>query len=349
MKMNVLLRAMLLVAGAAIPAAGITEASAAAVPPLEELPRRPIDTLDTDDGRHVVIYTNNTWSYCYDDEASLIDAPVYRDHWTNTQLFAYMDVQLKDLPAVIDLKLIDDLDDFSAPIVGRIFGRYGRRGRRSHNGVDLPLKVGEPIRAAFSGKVRYAHWNTGGFGNLVIIRHENGLETWYAHLTRCNVEENSYVKAGDVIGFGGSTGRSSGPHLHFEVRYCDQTFDPEHLIDFETGELHYQTFALDKKFFNINSRASETLDEDTDLDGMMASGDGAGLSSEEILDTIEKSQQAAVQEQKRQSDPLYHTIRCGEYLGKIARQYGTTVKKLCQLNGISENTVIREGKKLRVR
>ena len=97
--------------------------------------------------------------------------------------------------------------------------------------------------------------NTGGFGNLVIVRHPNGLETWHAHLSKLNVQVNEYVKTGQVIGFSGNTGRSRGPHLHFEMRYCDQTFDPEFIIDFPTGCLKYHTFALEKSFFNIHSRA----------------------------------------------------------------------------------------------
>ncbi len=230
------------------------------VPKLEDLPRRAIDTLDTDDSNiKIVIFTNNTWCYYYPDLNERMDREVYREHWVNDRVFAYTDIQLERLPPVIDLQLIDRYGDFHAPAIGKVFSKYGTRGRRRHQGVDIPLSVGEPIYAAFNGKVRYARYNTGGYGNLVIIRHENGLETWYAHLTRCNVAQDDYVTAGTVIGFCGNTGRSRGAHLHFEMRYCDQAFDPEHLIDFSTGDLRYQTFALDRSFFSIYSRASETL------------------------------------------------------------------------------------------
>ncbi len=214
------------------------------VPKLEDLPRRAIDTLDTDDSNiKIVIFTNNTWCYYYPDLNERMDREVYREHWVNDRVFAYTDIQAQRAPPVIDLQLIDRYGDFHAPAIGKVFSKYGTRGRRRHQGVDIPLSVGEPIYAAFNGKVRYARYNTGGYGNLVIIRHENGLETWYAHLTRCNVAQDDYVTAGTVIGFCGNTGRSRGAHLHFEMRYCDQAFDPEHLIDFSTGDLRYQTFA----------------------------------------------------------------------------------------------------------
>ncbi len=322
------------------------------VPKLEDLPCIAIDTLATDDDNvRIIIFTNNTWRYYYPNLEERIDKEVYRNHWVNDRVFAYTDIELKDLPPVIDLELISRYEDFHAPAVGNVFSKYGTRGRRRHQGVDIPLALGEPIYAAFSGKVRYARYNTGGYGNLVIIRHENGLETWYAHLTRCNVAPDDYVTAGTVIGFCGNTGRSRGAHLHFEVRYCDQTFDPEHIIDFATGDLRYQTFALDRSFFSIYSRASETLEEEDDYEQALLavrSSDGE-LTSEDILENIEAAEQAAIKQEKAKTDPLYHTIRRGDYLGKIARQYGTTVRRLCQLNNISENSIIREGRKLRVR
>ena len=333
---------------AALPAA--LEAATPA-PTLEELPRRAIDTLDTADaGIKVVLYTNNTWSYYYTDLDERLAPATFRDHWVTDNIFAFRDVQLKDLPKSVELKLIDRYEDFHTPVLGRVGSRYGVRGRRRHQGVDISVVTGEPIYAAFGGRVRYAQYNTGGYGNLVILRHPNGLETWYGHLSRCNVAPGDYVKAGTVIGFGGSTGRSSGPHLHFEVRYKDQAFDPEHLIDFATGDLRYQTFVLNRSELSIYSRATDGLEETVDYDGTLLAADQDGeLTSEDILDNIEASQREAVAREKAKTDPLYHTIRKGEYLGKIARQYGTTVRRLCQLNNITEKTIIRAGHKLRVR
>ncbi|MEG2480317.1 MAG: M23 family metallopeptidase, partial [Mucinivorans sp.] len=240
-------------------------------PKIEELPRKPMDTITTaDPDTKVIIFSNNTWEFYHPKlRAQMQDLDVYRYNWDTVGLFAYRNIELSDIPKVVELRLVDNLSDFCPPIVGTVYSKYGPRGRRNHNGTDIPLRIGEPIMSAFDGKVRYASMNYGGYGNLVIVRHPNGLESWHGHLSRINCHVGDYVRAGQVIGFGGSTGRSRGPHLHYELRYKDQTFDPEYLIDFENGRLRYQTFALEKSFFNIHSRASETL-EDDDYDDAMA-------------------------------------------------------------------------------
>jgi len=312
-----------------------------------------LDTLDSgNDAVQVVLYSNNTWKYVRNREVAK-DSTIFEKYWDTKTLFPYKEVDMSSMPKSVVIDLIDSLTGYHCPYQGSVHprGKYGPRRRRQHQGVDLPLKTGDPVYATFCGRVRISEYNKGGYGNLVIIRHENGLETWYAHLTRCNVAQDDYVTAGTVIGFCGNTGRSRGAHLHFEMRYCDQAFDPEHLIDFSTGDLRYQTFALDRSFFSIYSRASETLEEEDDYDESLLavhSPDGE-LTSDDILENIESTTQAAIKQEQAKTDPLYHTIRRGDYLGKIARQYGTTVKRLCQLNNISEDAIIREGRKLRVR
>lgn len=320
--------------------------SVAAPPKIEDLPCFPIDTIATADSEtKIILYSNNTWKYHRPSLSRLNALDVYTQHWDTTQVFAYRTIELRDLPAVVDLKLIESLNDFSSPIKGKISSRYGPRGRRNHNGIDIPLKTGDPIYAAFDGKVRYSKYNTGGFGNLVILRHENGLETWHAHLSRANVRSGDYVKAGQIIGYGGSTGRSRSPHLHFEVRYCDQTFDPEFLIDFESGNLRYQTFALQKTFFNIHSRATDYLDEDDPLDTFaLALNDAGDLTSEEKTDAKPKPKTTVPQ-----NKAVYHTVKKDDMLSKLAGKYGVSVKQICQLNNITENTILRLGKSLRIK
>ncbi len=347
---NIKLRYILLLL-AVVSAPAVMSAQKRGVPPkLEDLPRIAMDTLDTaDEWVKVIVYTNNTWEYYYPRQAEMLDKAVYNDHWDTSQIFAYKDIALSSLPQTIELNLVDDLGEYHAPVVGRVSSKYGPRGRKNHNGTDIPLKTGDPVYATFRGKVRYVGVN-GGFGNLVILRHENGLETWYAHLSRTNVKVGDYVTAGAVIGFGGNTGNSRGSHLHYEMRYCDQTFDPEHLVDFTTGDLRYMTFTLERSYFNIYSRASETLDEDFDFEGTVLAAGGTGeLTSEEILDNIEANAKAREEKEKAAAGPQYHTIKRGDTLSSIAVRYGTTVTKLCQLNNITRTTVIKAGKRLRIR
>jgi len=195
----------------------------------------------------------------------------------------------------------------------------------TEQGVALPLKAGDPVYATFCGRVRISEYNKGGYGNLVIIRHDNGLETYYGHLSERMVEPNQWVEAGQIIGLGGSTGRSTGPHLHFETRYYGQSFDPERLIDFKNGLLCRETFLLKKSFFSIYSNAGQDFDDE--------------IANEE-QDKKEAAEKAAMK---------YHRIKSGDTLGAIARKYGTTVTNICRLNGIKSTTTLRIGRSLRVR
>lgn len=121
-------------------------------------------------------------------------------------------------------------------------GFGGRRGRM-HKGVDLAVPSGTDVTAVLEGVVRVSTYHN-GYGNIVVIRHPNGLETCYAHLSKRLVGRGDVVAAGDVIARSGSTGRSTGPHLHFETLFCGRHFDPELLFDFSSGTLHSDGFIL---------------------------------------------------------------------------------------------------------
>jgi len=125
---------------------------------------------------------------------------------------------------------------FVNPHFGRVTSRFGRRWGRWHHGIDIGGRSGDTVCVAFDGIVRIARYDPNGFGNVVVVRHHNGLETLYAHLNRVSVRLNQSVKAGDVVGFVGSTGRSTGPHLHFETRYMGVPFNPEYIIDFRNPQ-----------------------------------------------------------------------------------------------------------------
>ena len=179
-----------------------------------------IDTLSTEnDAVQVILYSNNSWKYVLNREVAK-DSTIFEKYWDTTTLFPYKDVDMSGMPKSVVIDLVDSLTSYHCPYQGSVHprGKYGPRRRRQHQGVDLPLKMGDPVYATFCGRVRISEYNKGGYGNLVIIRHDNGLETYYGHLSERMVEPDQWVEAGQIIGLGGSTGRSTGPHLHFETR-----------------------------------------------------------------------------------------------------------------------------------
>jgi len=285
-----------------------------------------LDTLPSgDDAVQVILFANSTWKYVRN-RAVAKDSTIFEKYWDTEKLFPYKDVEYSSLPKSLVIDLVDSTNGYHTPYKpSPIRSRYGPRRGRAHQGVDLVLKTGEPIYATFSGRVRISQYNRGGYGNLVVIRHDNGLETYYGHLSERMVEPNQWVEAGQVIGLGGSTGRSTGPHLHFETRYYGQSFDPERLIDFKSGTLCRETFLLKRSYFSIYSRASQDFED-------------------EIANEEQDKKEQAEREAMR-----YHKIRSGDTLGAIARKYGTTVGNICRLNGIKSTTILRIGRTLRVR
>ena len=299
-----------------------------ALEPVKSLITSPSDVIDTLDTANeyikVILRADNTWSY-YKTPGFQQVTGVFDEHWDETTTNPY-GIEQANLPSQWSIWLVDSLDQYHCPFQGSVYyrGKFGvRRGRR-HQGVDLPLKTGDPIYAAFTGKVRMSKY-LGAFGNLVVIRHENGLETFYAHLSKRSVEVGDWVNAGDVIGLGGSTGRSTGPHLHFETRYNGFAFDPQWLIDFEKGLLRHRLFVLKKKYFNIYSNYEQDFEDE--------------MKNEED-DKKEDAEREAMR---------WYTIKSGDTLGRIAINNGTTVNAICRLNGIKPTTTLKIGRKIRVR
>lgn len=283
-----------------------------------------IDTLPTaNSALSIVLFNDNTWRYILAEDYKN-DPEVFNNHWDTTNIHAYRDIELDSLPEATVIRLVDSLESYHYPYIGRITSRYGPRRGRAHQGLDIGLKTGDPIYATFDGKVRLSK-AAGDYGNLVIIRHNNGLETYYAHLSQRDVEVGDWVVAGQQIGLGGSTGRSTGPHLHYEVRYKGQSFDPERLIDFSNGNLRRDELLLKRRHFSIYSKYEQDF------------GDEEEVAKQE---EAERKAAAAVQ---------YHTVRSGDTLGAIARKYGTSVSRICQLSGIKSTSILRIGQKLRVR
>lgn len=176
--------------------------------------------------------------------------PVWYDAFPSGRVNPLGRTKTDMLPDEINLRLVSDSSGFCFPVKNRKTSNYGWRWNRGHHGVDIALHTGDPVHAAFSGTVRIAS-RMGGYGKCVVLRHANGLETLYGHLSKINVQQGQQVAAGEVIGQGGSTGNSTGPHLHFECRFLYQTFDPEWILDFQNYSLRTRRLHLDKTYFGI--------------------------------------------------------------------------------------------------
>lgn len=210
------------------------------------------------------------------------------------------------------INFVDSIHSYAFPIEKKTTSGFGRRHGSYHKGIDIPLKTGESIVAAFDGKVRYAKYNSGGFGNLIIIRHTNGLETYYAHLSRLKVKVNQVVKAGDLIGLGGCTGKSYSPHLHFEIRYRDVAFDPDKVFDTENFCLRNEKAVVADLLIKNNSKPKQHIHQDH-----LASG-------------------------------TVYSISSGDTLSKIAARNGTSIEELCELNGLNRNSILQIGQRIRI-
>jgi len=198
-----------------------------------------------------------------------------------------------------------DMSGFCMPTTNtKITSKYGPRRRRMHNGIDVKVYIGDTIRAAFSGKVRVVK-NQGrrvGYGKYIIIRHENGLETVYAHLSKQLVNEDQYVEAGEVIGLGGNTGRSTGSHLHFETRFLGQAINPALLFDFEKQDIVADSYMFRKGNNRYRTSKSSTI---------------------------------------ASSGAQYYKVRKGDSLSRISKKTGVSIDRLCKLNGITRRTTLR--------
>ena len=157
---------------------------------------------------------------------------IYRFLWTDERVNPYgtMFDSLKE-----DVHI--PMAGFVLPAPGYVTSPYGWRRNRMHKGTDIKVQVGDSIRSAWPGQVRIVGWDPRGYGYFVVVRHDNGLETVYGHLSRPLVDEYEPVKAGYVLGLGGNTGRSTGSHLHLEIRYLGEAINPANVIDFSTGQL----------------------------------------------------------------------------------------------------------------
>lgn len=291
----------------------------------------PIDTVDVGDGRiQIVLKDDNTWTMIKNlDKVS--EDEVFKDHWKTDVVNPYSNVPIDSLHYRNTICLVDSVSRFVCPYKRAVFSKFGYRRGRSHMGVDLPYPMGTPVRVAFDGCVRASLYYK-GYGNLVIVRHENGLETYYGHLSRRDVRTGQWVHAGDIIGLGGSTGRSTGPHLHFETRFEGYAFDPEWIIDFENGVLRRNVFVLKRSQLSPASRYVPTSVDD----------------EEELYMTEEQIKAEEERIAKERAAMRYHTVRSGETISAIAVKEHVSISKIKSLNPKLNIDRISIGQKIRV-
>ena len=240
-----------------------------------------------------------------------------------------------------------DLRGFHMPCDSRLvtssYG-YRRSFRRNHYGTDIKVYIGDTIRAAFSGKIRVVAYNARGYGKYVIIRHPNGLETVYGHMSKQLVEENQTVRAGEPIGLGGNTGRSTGSHLHFETRFLGQFIDPEKLFDFAASDIKADmyVFRSQGKGFLVSAEREAAGGEDAEYNT-----EELALARRQAEQKREESREFQQERRKAVRSGNIHKVRSGETLSTIARKHGVTVRQLCRMNNITERTILRPGQILR--
>ncbi|MEG1617241.1 MAG: M23 family metallopeptidase [Bacteroidales bacterium] len=252
--------------------------------------------------KEVNLLDSLTMLYRLQEEETLFPALDLYESWNNEWVNPYRGQNVK-LPDSLKI----DVSEFVIPAPGHITSNFGWRRRRMHNGVDIKVYTGDTIYAAFSGKIRVRKFERRGYGYYLVVRHNNGLETIYGHLSKFLVKQDDVVKAGQPIALGGNTGRSTGSHLHFETRLMGQVINPNDIIDFNNKVAHTDMYVFKTK--KTKSPSTPT---------------GVGG-----------------------SHMAYHKVRSGDNLGKIAKKYGVSINQLCKLNKITTKTTLQIGQRLR--
>lgn len=243
---------------------------------------------------------------------------LYTEGWNSKRVNPFKE---SDVP---NSKVID-VTGYYMPCPGRITSNYGYRAKfgRMHKGVDLAIKSNDTIYAAFDGKVRLTNYEAKGYGNYIILRHPNGLETVYGHLNKHLVKPDQVVKAGQPIGLGGSTGRSSGPHLHFETRYMGYAINPSAIFDFQNQTTHTDTYTFSKSTYTQpRNFAPKTTMAKAEKENTYKSGSSVQTS---------------------------YTVKQGDTLSSIARSYGMSATTLRKLNGLEATDKIKTGQVLKLK
>jgi murein DD-endopeptidase MepM/ murein hydrolase activator NlpD len=252
---------------------------------------------------------------------------IYTEGWNSKSVNAYAGMEVPDMQTI-------DVSNFAMPCPGYVTSPYGYRPRfrREHKGIDLKLQTGDTVYAAFPGRVRLTNFERRGYGHYVILRHPNGLETVYGHLSKILVKPDQDVKVGEPIALGGNTGRSFGSHLHFETRYMGTPINPAAIFDFANQTVHTDTYTFDK----------DTYKKPRNFDP-------AANTEYARQYRATHPQKATASSSSGSKGSKSYTIRRGDTLSRIASRNGVTVRQLCRLNGMTTKTKLTPGKKIRLR
>ena len=266
-----------------------------------------------------------------------------------------------------------DLRGFCMPTPSRkITSNYGPRWGRIHKGLDIKVYVGDTIRAAFSGRVRVVRYEGNGYGNFVVIRHDNGLETVYGHLSKHLCKPNQEVRAGDVIGLGGNTGRSTGSHLHFETRLCGTALNPAVLFDFYNQDVTGDFYVYNKRTYDRDASAASRRTMATINKGNVNSTEMPGHGNLALRTSVQNTswsnasgsviaknqapskapEVVSIPNVSRNTETAatptgFHKVVEGETLYSIAKKRGKTVDEMCKLNHVGKNFKVVPGQILR--
>ena len=258
------------------------------------------------------------------EQAETPAADLYED-WNN--IYAHRATALPDTFKI-------NLRGFCMPTDNRVVtSNFGARWGRQHKGIDVKVYIGDTIRAAFSGKVRMVKYEAGGYGKYVVIRHGNGLETIYGHMSKHLVAEDEIVEAGQPIGLGGNTGRSTGSHLHFETRLCGVALNPALMFDFKNQDVVGDYYMFYRDTYQKESIVANRL---------------RGVGGKGKIEADEDTELAiAAPAASYAKDVKFHKVKRGETLASIARKRGTTIDEICRLNRIGKNIRLMPGQILK--
>ena len=275
------------------------------------------------------------------EEAQMPASKLY-DEWSNK--YAHRATELPDSFRI-------NLRGFHMPTESRVVtSNFGARWGRQHKGLDIKVYIGDTIRAAFSGKVRVVRYEAAGYGKYVVIRHNNGLETIYGHMSAQLVQEDQIVKAGQPIGLGGNTGRSTGSHLHFETRLCGVALNPALMFDFRNQDVVGDSYMFRKSTYENEGQAANALRGKVGNGGYVASdvrGETIPGGGEAKEASAAKQGQQVVSPQRAMAEVRYHKVAAGETLYSISKRRSVTVDQLCKMNHINKNMKVRVGQLLR--